>query len=195
MNSGEKESYASIQKFKTFTPPSKDRAFIFAQLSKNIENVCMKARRYSLATDKFIIYLRSQDFRDVGLEFTLEQPTSFPNEVVAAVANIFDKLFVPDRLYRTTGVVMLKLMDDSIIQPNLFRKNNIQKFLDLFQSFDDMRRKYGKHTLFLGSSFMANKFAQHLGSRGDIPIRHAELFKGETTRRRLNIPMFMGEVI
>jgi DNA polymerase-4/DNA polymerase V len=194
INTEAKTSYASIQKFKTFTPPSSDRAFIFSQLSKNIENVCMKARRYSLATDKFMIYLRTQNFHDVGLEFVLEQPTSFPNEVISLAACIFDKLFISDRLYRTTGVVMLNLRDDNIIQPNLFRKNNIQKFLDLYQSFDSVRRKYGKHTLFLGSSFMANKFAQHLGSRGDIPIRHAEMFKGETSRKRLNIPMFMGEV-
>ena len=36
-----KESYASIQKVKTFTPPSSDRTFVFSQLCKNIENACM----------------------------------------------------------------------------------------------------------------------------------------------------------
>ena len=41
-----KTDYASVQKVKTFTPPSSDRAFVFAQLAKNIENACMKARRY-----------------------------------------------------------------------------------------------------------------------------------------------------
>ena len=45
----EKTSYASIQKVKTFTPPSSDKAFVFSQLSKNIENATMKARRYNLA--------------------------------------------------------------------------------------------------------------------------------------------------
>jgi len=40
----EKTSYQSIQKWKTFTPPSQDRDFVFAQLSKNIENACIKAR-------------------------------------------------------------------------------------------------------------------------------------------------------
>src|SRR3989441_11428617 len=42
----EKTSYQSIQKWKTFTPPSPDRDFVFAQLSKNIENACIKARQY-----------------------------------------------------------------------------------------------------------------------------------------------------
>ena len=42
-----RKSYQSIQKTKTFTPPSKDFDFVFAQLSKNIENACIKARRWA----------------------------------------------------------------------------------------------------------------------------------------------------
>src|SRR5262249_38085532 len=45
-----KEKYQSISKTKTFTAPSRDDRFIFSQLSKNIENACIKARRWNLAT-------------------------------------------------------------------------------------------------------------------------------------------------
>jgi DNA polymerase-4/DNA polymerase V len=45
MELGEKTSYASIQKMKTFTPPSRDRAFVFAHLAKNIETATMKAQQ------------------------------------------------------------------------------------------------------------------------------------------------------
>ena len=44
-----KSSYQSISKARTFTPPSNDEAFVFAQLAKNLENACIKARRYRLA--------------------------------------------------------------------------------------------------------------------------------------------------
>jgi len=40
----EKETYATIQKVKTFTPPSDNRDFVFAQLAKNIENACTRRR-------------------------------------------------------------------------------------------------------------------------------------------------------
>ena len=53
----------------------------------------------------------------------------------------------------------------------------------------------GIHTVFLGSSFLAQKFAQHLGVRGDEPQRRRQLFKGETKRQRLGIPMLMGKLI
>ena len=36
--------------------------------------------------------------------------------------------------------------------------------------------------------------AQHDGERGDLPERQQVLLPGETPRRRLGIPMFMGDV-
>jgi hypothetical protein len=54
--------------------------------------------------------------------------------------------------------------------------------------------KYGKHTVFLGASFLAHQSAQHDGECGHVPDRKIDLLPGETARRRLAIPMFMGEV-
>jgi hypothetical protein len=48
--------------------------------------------------------------------------------------------------------------------------------------------------LFLGSSFLAHKHAQHEGVRGAVPERKRVLFKGETERKRLAIPMFLGKI-
>jgi hypothetical protein len=49
-------------------------------------------------------------------------------------------------------------------------------------------------TLFLGSSFLAHQHAQHEGARGAVPERQRVLFKGETKRKRIGIPMFRGKV-
>jgi hypothetical protein len=70
----------------------------------------------------------------------------------------------------------------------------IEKFSRVYQAMDRLREQFGKHTIFLGSSYLAYRFAQHLGTRGDTPERTRQLFKGETKRKRLAIPMFMGEV-
>ena len=63
---GEQEPAHTIQKVKTFTPPSSNRALVFAQLAKNLENACIKLRKYQLATERVLIFLRSQDFHDQG---------------------------------------------------------------------------------------------------------------------------------
>ena len=62
------------------------------------------------------------------------------------------------------------------------------------EAVDAINEKYGKHKIYLGSSFEANHFSQHLGERGDTPERKAELFKGETKRKRVALPMFIVEV-
>jgi len=191
----EKHDYQTIQKVKTFTPPSNDISFIFAQLSKNIENACIKARRYNLAAKGIIIFLRTQDFRDIGIDVKFFGATHFPNEIIKTIRPAFDQIFNPEFLYRSTGVVLLKLEEYTIIQHDLFGSTlGIEKIEKIYESIDAVNRKYGKHTIFLGSSFWAHNFSQHLGERGDIPQRKTNLLKGENKRKRLGIPMFMGNV-
>ena len=92
---GEHKTYHTIQKIKTFTPPSGNRDFVFAQMAKNIENACIKLRKYKLAIERVLIFLRLQDFHDTGLEMDLSGPTSFPNDILRVVAPALDDLFAP----------------------------------------------------------------------------------------------------
>ena len=92
----DKSSYYSISKTKTFTPASNDKAYVFARLVKNIENACIKARRYQLAATKISILLRSQDFRHSAIEAKLDRATNFPGEIVGASDRLFEAIFKPE---------------------------------------------------------------------------------------------------
>jgi len=191
----EKSTYQTIQKVKTFTPPSSDRNFVFSQLSKNIESACIKARRYRLAAQGAAIFLKTQQFRYHWLEVRFTHATAFPHQIVRAIEPAFAQLFQPEEEYRATGVVLLKLDEDTMIQLDLFGEAlKAERFSRVYKAVDHMREKYGKHTVYLGTSLLAQKFSQHLGERGDEPLRKRELFKGETKRRRMGIPMFMGKL-
>src|SRR3989344_4386089 len=50
---GEREMQKSIMRTRTFRPPSKNKSFIFAQLSKNIEEACTQLRRLKACTKEF----------------------------------------------------------------------------------------------------------------------------------------------
>ena len=190
-----KEDYQSVQKFKTFSPPSNDREFVFSQLAKNIETGCMKVRRYRLVAGSAMCFLRTQDFRDVGLEVRFSRPTAFSHEVIHALRPLFDDLFSPRLQYRSTGVMLGKLREDANLQLNLFDPPlRIDKFQRIYHTIDTLRRRYGKHTVFLGASLTAQTFTQHVGDRGDAPKRNELLLKGETARKRLGIPMLLGDV-
>jgi hypothetical protein len=83
-----------------------------------------------------------------------------------------------------------------MIQLDLFGEGvRAEKLTKVYQAVDHMRERCGKHTVFLGSSLLAQKFGQHLGERGDEPQRRRQLFKGETKRQRLGIPMLMGKLL
>jgi nucleotidyltransferase/DNA polymerase involved in DNA repair len=171
LDTKEKASYDSIQKMKTFTPPSSDPAFLFAQLSKNIENACIKARRYTLAAKGAVVFVRTYNFRDYGLEVRFSRNTNFPIEIIDAVHPLFDQLLQSGIRYRSTGVMLVGLEAVQNAQLDLFGESlKIDRYERLFECVDTIKAKYGKHTLFLGSSYLAHKHAQYEGARGAVPV-------------------------
>ncbi len=190
-----KRSYASIQKVRTFTPPSNNREFIFSQLSKNIENACIKLRRYNLAARKGVFFIKLQTFRTIGMEITFSRPTSIPSEILTVIEKHFDRIFDAKSLYRTTGIVLTHLEEDTITQLDLFSETiKAEEMKILYKSIDTINDKFGKHTVFLGSSFTANATPQHKKERGNIPEKKKTPIKVGGTRQRINIPMFNGSV-
>jgi DNA polymerase IV len=190
-----KSSYQSISKAKTFTPASTDETFVFAQLAKNLENACIKARRYKLAASRVVIFLRKQDFTGSGVELKLTRPTAYPVELFKLLREGFKHLYQPKALYRQTGVVLAGMVAESGVQYSLFEDTaKIGKMEKIYESVDRISQKYGKHTIQHAASLAAKLQAQHEGARGDIPIRRAILFKGENKRQRLKLPMLHVKV-
>jgi DNA polymerase-4/DNA polymerase V len=120
LDTAEKQTYYSIQKVKTFTPPSNEKAFLFSQLSKNIENACIKLRRYHLAAKEAVFFLNRQDFSHQGVRVKFSRATSVPTDVVGVAEKYFDEIYHPRNLYRTTGVVLFSLESNHIRQMDLF---------------------------------------------------------------------------
>lgn len=189
-----KSSYCSISKTKTFTPASNDSSYIFSQLSKNTENACIKLRRYHLATKKFFFFLKTQDFKYQGFECKLNRLSDNPIEIIQMIDEYFAKIFSPSQIFRATGIVLMDLQPNTLKQADLFNQYiKAEKISKIFTSVDQMAKSYGKHSLFLGSSFLAMTGNQHHNSRQTPSDRKTNLFKGETERKRLALP-FLGEV-
>ena len=190
-----KEDYQSISKTRTFTPPSNKRDFVFAQLSKNLENACIKARRHGLAARGLIVYLRGQDFRDHGVEMRLSSPNAFPAQLFGPLKEGFDAVFRDDTLYRSTGVVLTGLAAGSGTQYTLFDDvPRIEKMAKLYKAVDNLSERFGKHTVQHAASLPAKLYARHQGARGDLPARTSKDIKGENGRQRLGLPMLDVDV-
>jgi DNA polymerase-4 len=185
-----KHTYQSISKTKTFTPPSNNETFVFGQLSKNLENACIKARRYKLAAARLIVFLRRQDFKDGGVEIKLSSPTAYPANLFSALREGFNYVFNPRELYRQTGVVLAGLVSEDNIQHTLFDDiTKIEKLKKIYSAVDRLSGRFGKHTVQHAASLPTKLQAQHEGDRGDVPQRKITLLKGESKRQRLGLPM------
>jgi len=182
---------ASLSKVKTFTPPSSDKEFIKAQLLRNLESAFIKLRRHQLQTRTLGIYLRDHEFRSASLEARLTRPTASTLEAAPIAGELFERLFKPGRKYRQTGIYAWGLETLTEAQGDLFddpcRIDTLKRISDVTDRINGL---YGKHAIHLGSTHALSSYSQHLGSRGDLAPRKTLLFKGETFRQRLGLPVW-----
>ncbi len=194
LNTETKHDYQSISKTRTFTPPSNDKDFIFSQLSKNVENACIKLRRHGLYTKEFFFYLKTQDFRHIGLNIKLDNSVCIPELILGAIRERFGGLYKSNIFYRATGIVLSKLHYKEVKNLDLFgRENFIESVTPIYKAVDSLAERFGKHVVFLGSSFRAMKEELHKGERGAPTDRRGVFLTGETLRKHINIPI-LGKV-
>jgi DNA polymerase-4/DNA polymerase V len=192
---GQKHDYASISKTKTFTPASAEREFVFSQLSKNIENACIKLRRHHLFTKRFSVFLKTQEFHYSGLEIVLAISVCVPREIISVVRERFQEIFKPGVRYRATGVVLMELTHEGSRTYDLFgHAISIEAVNKVYEGIDHLSEKFGKHTVFLGSSFQVMNSSAHHNDRAEPSARRSQLLKGETARKRIRLP-YLGVVV
>lgn len=170
---------ASIQQTRTFRQTT-DKEFIFSELSKNVEGACHKARAQKMMARRIYYFLKTQEFRYHRAEIILPQALQTPNEVLKIIKTTFGTTYKPGTPYRASGVNLAGLVPEEMAQNDLFGENvKNDKSKEIFKTIDKLDRRYGSHTIILGSSLKA------LGKRDVRP--GADL-------RRFQIP-FMGEVV
>ena len=151
-----KSDYKSIQKTRTFVPPTNDAKFLLSQLSKNCENACEKARRHKLFAKKISFFLKAQTFRYRWIEIKLSLPTALPTDIMRVIQANFANVFREGEHYRTTGITLHDLTDTPPAQPDLFGASEVQtKASRVFERVDQTNARFGAHTVTLGSSLRA----------------------------------------
>lgn len=151
-------SYSSVQKTRTFHPPTNDKIFLWSQLSKHIEDACKKARHYEQVPKKVSIFLKMQNLKITARTATLATPSNSPEILLSAVRPLFEDLYTRNVLYRATGVVLQDLMKNYAIQEDLFGDTRTAQKLDqVYKHIDTMEDKFGKRVVYLGSTQNALK--------------------------------------
>jgi len=70
----------------------------------------------------------------------------------------------------------------------------MQRFSHFYENVDVLRETGGKHTVFLEASFLTHTHAKHDSECKHVPERQRERLSGETAQKRLDVPMWWGQV-
>lgn len=186
----EKQVYQSIGKSKTFSPPSSDVTYVFAQLSKNIENAFIKARRYKLGSRLLYLFLRKNDYSYDGVELKLDRVTSFPTDVLPHAKKLFPKFFHAKTLYRSTGVMLMNLENHEKNQLTIF--DSVPKILKqerIFGAIDALAERYGKHSVFMGTSLAVHLSPDDRQRTRNVKGGVSKKVRIRETRKFMDLPL------
>jgi DNA polymerase-4/DNA polymerase V len=156
LNTETKESYASISKTRSFAPARGDRAYLLSELSRNIENACLKLRQHGLYAKKISFFLKTKNFEYHTYEVKLSQASNVPQAFLTEVGKCFDKVFHLGYFYRTTGATLSEITETDPVTLDLFGEQAMrEKMVKAFETIDEIFHKYGKYSVFLASSLLS----------------------------------------
>ncbi len=163
-----KLSFQSLSKTQTFTPPSRDKDFVYSQLTTNLERVCQKARRYSLYTNKVSIFIKGQDFSYTYTELDLLEKTNTPTIIGKKMRTAFEKIYKQGKEYRATGVILSNLVSVGDEQESILEdQEKKEKSRAIFSSIDALSEKYGERVVKSGATMFMRK--EHHKKRINLP--------------------------
>ncbi len=138
----------SIAHTRSFLFSTKDKKAVWSELVKNIEAVCLKARKAGFDARDAHIFIKTKEFQYSSTHITFDIPLSDPISITKIVVDKFDDLFKKNVLYRATGITLQGLIPRNSVT-SLFETNNNSKLFDII---DGLSHKHGEGIIKMASS-------------------------------------------
>lgn len=141
----------SIQKTSALAKFSSDKNYLKNSLNYHIHRACVKLRGINAKCKGVSIFLRTKDFRVFCEKKVLNVATDFELEISDIVFTLLDKLYNPNILYRSTGVILDTFTMNDEAQMSLFADEKIdEKKEKLSKCFDKLEARFGKDIIQTG---------------------------------------------
>ena len=147
----------SIQRTSSFPKFSTDKNYIKTQLHIHLHDACRKLRKEKLKSEIIGVMLRTKDFLVMSDTIVLPQPTDNEIVIMEYADKLFEQLYRPEIIYRSSGIYAGKLSPAETTQLFLFRNEKDKKTEKLTQIWDKIEKKYGEKSLQIGTYFVQNE--------------------------------------
>jgi DNA polymerase-4 len=152
---GQGNRVGSLMVTRTFRPIM-GRFSIFSYLSKNVEQVCEKARHQGVEAAGFTFYLKTQEFTYHSVSMELSLPTTNASEILELINERFDEVWAPGILYRASGITLRSFVHEPATMNDLFGAfRDRERRAETFRTVDTLNKRYGNQTIHLASSLFA----------------------------------------
>lgn len=139
----------SIQHTSALKEFSRDKNVLKTAINTHIHSACSKLRRYGLLAANIGVMLRTKDFQVTSLNRKLTDSTNFELEIQKTVFELFEKLYKPGIIYRSTGVYLGDFEAESSKQLTLLNENG-ERNTNLARCIDKIETKFGKNAIRTG---------------------------------------------
>ena len=141
----------SIQNTCALAKFTSDKNYLKNSLNYHIHRACIRLRRINSKCKSVAIFLRTKDFRVLCEKKLINVPTDFEMEISEIIFELLDKIYNPNILYRSAGVILENFELNSVAQMSLFEdeKLNVKKER-LTKCFDKLEAKFGKDIIQTG---------------------------------------------
>ncbi len=181
-----KQRYDSMMKGHTFSPPSDDARFVFSEALRNMGAAFAKLRRHRHLARGIGLCLRLKDYTGRTASASLPCPTSHDCEAAPVISMLFDAVFAPGEIYRSTTIWLDGLVPECNRQLDLFEDTPKRRgYGKLDEAVDRINRRYGQNALAPAALLDGGRKPWH--PRDAAPERYAVPLPGET-ERHLAIP-------
>ena len=141
----------SIQKTCALAKFTSDKNYLKNSLNYHIHRACVKLRKINAKCKGVTLFLRTKDFKVYCEKKVLTGGTDFELEISDIIFNLLDKLYNPNTLYRSTGVILDTFVFNSEAQMSLFADVSAdEKKEKLSKCFDKLEEKFGKDIIQTG---------------------------------------------
>ena len=141
----------SIQKTSALAKFTSDKNYLKNSLNYHIHRACVKLRRINSKCKGISIFLRTKDFKVYCEKKVLNVPTDFELEISDVIFELLDKIYNPNTLYRSTGVILDTFELNSEAQMSLFSDINVdERKSKLSKCFDKLEERFGKDIIQTG---------------------------------------------
>lgn len=188
-----REKPKSISRTLSFKPYKTKRSELFSELSCNVENACIMARREHIAPKVITWFLKTRDLKFESSKIVLDRPSNIPIDILNEIKIQFEQIKTEGKEYRTTGVTLSDFYEEENIQDDLFGVfTKAHDKNEIFKIVDTLGQKYGRHVVQVASSIQASIYRGKNYQDGRIQNKFFNRIK--KTGKELCIP-YLGETV